>query len=458
MSCVQSIRILSVFGALCCGALGQETPPSNEELQRRVTEQDERIQKLESKQGSLGSPNGAVEEADWEVGYDKGFVFRSKDMEKNPFALRINGRMQFRYTNFTVDDDNHTNLGTRTSGTPVDVDSRSDFELERARLEFRGTFWDPRMHFYLNIDADTDDNHRAIFHDFWFNYEFSRAFDLHIGKAFVPGSREWIDGSTRTHLVDRSLATTFFRPDRTVGIWAIGEPTDGFHYRAMIGNGFNTTDLNTTQVNRDPVLSATVWFEPTGDFGKGYADIQAESDTRTRFGSSLTWARQDGASRAGVPIAESNFLRLDDGTRLTSLGAHRSDLTLLAIDGAVKSQGFSLHGEFYFRWLRRIQPNAPAPAGFQNHTNDSFGGYLGAGYMISPEEFEIVGQTSTVQGRYKDSWEYALGANYYINGDHSNKLSADITLLDGSPTSNSAPGYRIGDDGVMIRLQYQIAF
>ena len=52
---------------------------------------------------------------------------------------------------------------------------------------------------------DTDDNHRAVAQDFWFNYRFNDLVDLHVGKAFVPGSREWLDGALKMRLGDRSL-------------------------------------------------------------------------------------------------------------------------------------------------------------------------------------------------------------------------------------------------------------
>jgi hypothetical protein len=38
---------------------------------------------------------------------------------------------------------------------------------------------------------------------------------------------------------DRTMATTFFRPNFTGGIWALGEPLENLFYYALIGNGFN---------------------------------------------------------------------------------------------------------------------------------------------------------------------------------------------------------------------------
>ena len=454
-------RTLTALGLLTLSApaaLAQQTTEASA-TQQRMDAAEQRIQTLEASLAEMKKREELVPDAPsgYVAGYDKGFYIRSTD-PSNPFALRINGRMQFRYAGTNPDSDTYDNLGTAASGTPINLNKRSDFEIERGRLEFRGTGFDPRMHFYLNLDSDTDDNHVVIFHDFWFNYEFSDAFDLYAGKAFVPGSREWLSGSTSTHLIDRSMATSFFRPDRSLGVWAIGEPIEDVHYRVMLGNGFQTTDLDFDEVNDQPMVSGSFWWEPNGSFGSGYADLKAEEKVRTRFGTSGTFANENGTT-GGSPIAESNFLRLDDGTRLTSLGVDSFDVTLLAVDAALKVAGFSLAGEGYFRWIDDIGPTGAAPAGFPFSDNESYGGWVGAGYMIVPQKFDFQLRWSTVQGDFNDSDEYAAGVNYYVDGTHGNKVSLDLTWIDGgSPVSSSGPNFTVGQDGAMLRLQWQASF
>src|SRR5690606_31747544 len=131
-------------------------------------------------------------------------------------------------------------------------------------------------------------------HDFWINYRFGDLLNLYAGKAFVPGSREWLEGSTMMQLVDRSLATTFFRPDRSVGIWGIGELFENVYYRAMIGNGFNASDLRFDQVDNHLAYSASVWWQGIGDFGRGYSDLEWHEELAVRLGNSLTFAEQTG--------------------------------------------------------------------------------------------------------------------------------------------------------------------
>jgi len=416
--------------------------PTMQELLDRIDAQDKRIAAFEQHGGNTQGAAGS----DYGVDYKGGYRIFDRN---GPFQLRINGRMQFRYVGFDSDS------GGMTSATPND---RNDFEIERGRLEFRGTFLDGDTHFYINLDADTDDNHHVIFHDFWVNHEFSEGFDLYVGKAFFPGSRDWLSGSTRTHLADRSMATTFFRPDRTLGIWAIGEPIEDVHYRVMIGNGFNTTDLESatssgSQIDTKFAYAGSVWWDPLATYGKGYADLEQHEDLAVRIGATVTIAQeQDGQLPANQ---EADAIRLSDGSRLTSLMVESFDLKMGAFDAAMKYQGLSINSEMFWRELNSVSaPSMPTvPRSFYD-----WGGYVDVGYMLIPHKLEAVGRFSTVQGSIRDSHEYAGGFNWYVDGTHLNKLTCDASKLDGSPTSNSGPNYRVNDDGWLFRIQWQIAF
>ena len=388
--------------------------------------------------------------------YDGGFVMRPIDKSETPFEMKVRARMQFRYVGFSRD----TPTWTDNAGVTRPVEIRNDFEIERGRLEFIGFFFDPALQYYINIDADTDDNHDAKFHDFWVNYEFSDSFDLYVGKAFVPGSREWLGGSTRTHLADRSMSTTFFRPDRTIGVWAIGEPFEDWHYRIMIGNGFNTTDRKPSEVDDKFMYAGSFWWEPLGSFGKGFADLDHRDDLVVRFGTSIVYASQT-PHDDGRPQAEENFVRLSDGTRLIDPGAlapgvtvNEFDILLWAVDASAKFGGWGVHGEYYFRWIDNFDGTGGAIP-YDTLYTDGF--YLDVGKMIVHDRLELVGRISTVDGLFGDSWEYAGGVNWYLNGKHSNKITFDVTVLDGSPTRNSGPNFEAGMDGILYRLQWQAA-
>jgi hypothetical protein len=200
---------------------------------------------LDRRSGSLSSVGASntdlrpTQDVEYGVGYDAGFYLRPKDPERAPYEMVVNGRMQFRYVGFAREREFWVN----SAGDVIPISNASYFEIERGRLSFSGFMLDENFKYFINLDFDTDDADRVIMHDFWVNYEFSRAFDVYLGKAFVPGSRDWLNGALTMRFADRSLATTFFRPDRTTGIWVQGEPFDRRYYRMMVGDGFNTFGL-----------------------------------------------------------------------------------------------------------------------------------------------------------------------------------------------------------------------
>jgi hypothetical protein len=79
--------------------------------------------------------------------------------------------------------------------------------------------------------------------------------------------------------------------------------------------------------------------------------------------------------------------------------------------------------------------------------------------MVIPEHVELAARMSQIYGRFGDlGAEYAGGVNWFINGTHNWKLTLDTTRVKHSPAQNSAPGYRVGDDGVLVRGQLQVGF
>lgn len=87
------------------------------------------------------------------LGYDGGFYFNPDDPEKDPYSMKLNGRMQFRYIGFARSEPTWTN----SAGTVLPINNRSDFEIERGRLSFKGFILDPDLQYFINFDFDTDD-------------------------------------------------------------------------------------------------------------------------------------------------------------------------------------------------------------------------------------------------------------------------------------------------------------
>lgn len=393
------------------------------------------------------------------MGYEDGFYIRPDDPVNDPFSLRVNGRVQFRHTGFIRSADSWTD----SAGVTRRIIPRNDFEIERLRFVLQGNFIEPQLGYFLQLDGDTDENHRVDVLDFWINYELSEALVLHAGKAFIPGSRDWLHGDSRFRFADRSMATEFFRPDRGVGVWALGDLAENLHYRAMLANAFRASDLRSDQLDDRFAYAGSVWWDPLGDYGARplYSDLEWNESLVVRLGSSLSFARERGVDQADVPLAEENFLRLTDGTRLVAPGAlapgvtvNAFDLLLWTLDFAGKHRGFSWNGEYFFRWVSSLEGNGPLPLGhFFDH-----GFYAELGYFVVPEQWELIARTSQIYGEFGSAFEYSGGVNWFINGTNNLRLTIDVTRVIGVPVDSSGANYRAGDEGVMVRTQIQAAF
>jgi len=395
------------------------------------------------------------------VDYDRGLVFRPIDQKETPFELKVRIRLQSRYSAFSRDIKTYSNQGDADRGGPLFIENRNYFEIERSRIMFSGYVINPQTKYYISIDANTDNENQLQLWDFWLYREFTEEFRIYTGKGMVPGSRDWLNTSPRTHLADRSMATTFFRPGRSLGVWARGRMRNEFYYRIFIGNGMRSGNRAPSELDNHFMGAMTSWWEPWGDYGRGYADLANHDCPVIRLGHSFTYAKQSGKTD-GSTNDEQLYVRLSDGTRLITPGAlapgvtvNAFDTYLYSIDAALKYAGFSSNTEVFLRWLTEFG----TVGGAVPHSELMDRGFVtDVGYFVIPQRWEAVGRISHVDGFYGGSWEYAAGINYYVNGSHFNKFTFDVSVLDGSPAENGNANYFVGQDGVMFRFQYQVQF
>ena len=135
-----------------------------------------------------------------------------------------------------------------------------------------------------------------------------------------------------------------------MGIWAEGEYLENRYYRAMIGDGFNTTGrkTNATEIDGNFVYSGTTWWDVSGNHGRGYSDLEDHDNFAMEIGISFTCGQQDGPVPFEQPRIEQNLVRLADGTRVTTPDAifpgvtvDQYDIALWAVDAARKWHGWS---------------------------------------------------------------------------------------------------------------------
>lgn len=387
------------------------------------------------------------------AGYNNGIFLRLQE-QKQSFEIRTNLRSQFRVVSFSRQDESWTD----SAGVTREIESRQNFDIERLRLVFSGHAFTPELKYLVQLDGDTDSNNRLSAIDGWAAWHFSDLVELQFGKRKVPGTRNWMLGAFETRLADRPFANEFFRPSRTTGIWAVGDPTETTHYELMVGQGFNTEGLTPAETGNNFATAMTAWWNVIGDYGPNRpTDFEVHDDLAVRIGGS--WV----SSLEGTPgkqLEEADFLRLTDGTRVTDPGALAAgatvesfDVTLLALDAAFKYRGVSANAEYFWRSVTDLKANLPVPdVGLQH------GGYIEGGFFVLPKELELNSQFALVTGQTGSRTSYATGFSYFPRKSQYLKLTLDATLIDGSPVNSTGSDILVGDDGILVRAQCQVVF
>lgn len=436
--------------------LNEEQRSLAEKLQG-TTAADEASPSEEETSSTSPASTSASKESKFKVSYDDGFAISPNDSEQYPFKLKFNNQAQFRYTGFARD----VETWTDSAGNVSPVTNRSAFELTRGRAIVSGYAFAKELTYNLAIDYTTTSSTQLSFWNYWIAYEFNRGFSLFAGQTLVPGSREWLTPWLYTQGPDYSLATTFFRPSLSQGVWATGEPVDGLNYRVMLSNGFNTLGTNPRQLDTRMTLSGSVWLQPWGDYGAGFSDFEWHDDPAIRLGTSYTYSPIEG-QQGNPDLPENVDIRLSDGTLITQTGAlapgvtlNQYSVSLNAIDAGWKYRGVSINAEVFLRDLLSLHGDGPVP---QSSIFD-YGGYLQGGVFAIPQRLELYGRTSRITGDFGRGSEYAGGMNWFLLcGKQNLKLNIDAAWINDSPADQLRSGYRAGDSGLLLRTQIQFYF
>ena len=384
------------------------------------------------------------------------------DRARFPFLLKVDFIDQARYTNFARSVDSWID----SAGQKFPVYNRSVFENNRAWFQFNGYALDPRLRYNFTIFTSTANDSALVLG--WLSYEFSRAFDLSVGYWRVPGPREWNESFRYTLGADRTMATTFFRPSFSPGIWASGVLPGRLNYTVGGFNSFDPADQSAFRLGTNLTFASSVWWEPLGTFGLGVSDVENHDSPVVRFGSSFVVSReQNQFSGQTVNVVasgtnpEQTIVRLSDGTPLLLTGAlapgvtvNSFNLYLWSLDAAIKYRGLGISGEYFARWIQGFRADGPLPVEGLFDT----GGYAQGGYFVYRDRAELFSRASWVTGPYGSGSTYGGGLNWYPRGTRSWRITAEVNRVFHSPAQNILTGYRAGDSGSLFELQWLTDF
>lgn len=387
--------------------------------------------------------------------YDRGFVLISSPRPPSevPFLLRLNHVSQFKYTNtMAVDETFTTHLGVERT-----VQRRNDFQLTRDVFYFSGFAFSPRLDF--NILLYTSSATLSATAAGYVGYVFHEAFALRAGFFSLPSVRSLTGNYPFFHAIDRAMATNYFRPGFTQGIWANGEAS-GFNYIAMVGNSLNTLDISANKIDHNLAYSASVWYD-LNEFGKEYNDYEYHTAVALRLGGAFTFAREDRLSDLSLASPENNTTFISDGTLLFETGSLATDVTvnlanfyLLAIDAGIKYRGFTLNAEFFQRWLNDFDADGPLPLSRM----EDWGFEASAGYFVLKSKLETYARTSLVDGPFGTGVEAALGFHWYPAPTRWVWLTAEAIWIKDSPYGSILYVYSAGQTGFLFPVQFLLRF
>ncbi|EJL22622.1 hypothetical protein [Novosphingobium sp. AP12] len=411
--------------------------------------------------GALSSFGKPAEEARWGT-YEggKGLVVARTDQGELDFATFAYAR----YLNGKDLDKTYTDSFGRTSN----IDRRHDVQLQKITLNFKGWLFDPnfRYLFYAWTSNTNQGLGAQVVLGGYLSYRFNDAISVAAGIGSLPSTRTTNWNFPNWLRVDnRTMADEFFRASYTSGIWAWGEIAPGLKYRAMIGNNLSQLGVDATQLdNGFNTLSGALWWMPTtGEYGpaEGFGDFEHHDDIATLFGVHMTHSREDAQSQPGTESFENSQIRLSDGTLLfgadpfmTGGRVRKATYDMLAVNAGFKYRGFSLDGEYYFRWISDLDTVGVVPVsklydnGFQ----------LQGSAMVIPEKLQAYASGSMIFGQYGDPWDLGLGLNWYPFDRREVRLNAQALYMDKSAIGYTSVPYAVGGKGWVFSTDVVLAF
>jgi hypothetical protein len=412
--------------------------------------------------GDASAPQASTEAPANEDRYRDGIiVWENPEGARVPFMLRFNNNTQIRYLNTLDSKDTFSDH----LGVTREVHNRNDVTVNRSMFILAGYMFDPKLQYSLTVWTSAGAASIVVAGNI--GWRFNKGFTLTGGYTGVPGSRSLVSTFPFFQPTDRSMADNFFRPGFTQGVWASGEPVKGLNYLGFVGNGLNTLNITANKIDTNLLLAGSVWWEPLGSYsepGKSwqmYDDYFASPKTRIRLGTSFTRSREDRFSEIDQSSPDNTSIYNSDGVLAFSTGAFAPGVTLQeatyrmwAIDGGLKKSGFSVNGQYYFRWVNDFEADGPLPLA----STFDHGFELSTGQFIVPKTLVLYARGSKVFGEFGSPYEYAGGFKWYFLPTERLWMTGELMRVHRAPYSGAFTPYTAGMNGWVPMLQTVLAF
>jgi hypothetical protein len=353
---------------------------------------------------------------------------------------------------------------TDALGNTKSVQERQDVQLLKLQIKFLGWMLSPKLRYFLyawTSNANQGQGAQVVLAGN-LQYTFNKYFTLGGGIRSLPGTRS-VEGNFPfwMNVDSRHIADEFMRPSYTSGLWATGNITDKLKYQAMVGNNMSTLGVPASRLDNgfNTVSTALIWF-PTGDFekgfsGQGWGDFEHHEQFSTRLAVHFSRSNENKESQPDSEQFENTQLRLSDGTVIFTPGLFAPGVTITdaryrmtTVDGGFKYRGFSLEGEYFWRWLddfKFLETVTPEilqglPRRLFDH---SFQAYMGF---------------SKIFGQFGQPRDFRVGANFFPFKNKVVRWNNEALYLYKSPVGYTSVPYPIGGKGWVFHSSMELAF
>jgi phosphate-selective porin OprO/OprP len=402
------------------------------------------------------------------AGYDKGFFLRSSD---NQFLMKVNGRMQFRWTHYA------TRARNRYLAPRLERDDRTGFDVRRLRLVISGHAYTPDLTYLVETMADSPTSYDPMLLYAWVNYRFIDEFQFRGGLMQLAGTRATFQSSANMQFADYPTVDFAFTSWTGVGarFWGQLFKKRVEYYldvvNSLVGpNNRTITPDGARELDNNPAIAfRAVWHalgeNPTTDF-VDWGDVSYHENPALDLGFHYLFNDDQGDLQTSRIVFKRRSV-LDGGFGVTTTNG--CQINQFGWDAAFKYRGFSISGEYFLRIVdpRRAWRQPFAPVWLltgEESTVANHGAYVQTGYFLPipglERKLEVVARIqglSTNIGGTEGTWSYGGGVNYYMEGNKV-KLQAEVEKISEVPLSANSVMAEVNDDALIFRVQLQVAF
>ena len=355
-------------------------------------------------------------------------------------------------------------------GNVKGVQRRQDVQLQKLQMKFLGWVLNPKLRYFLY--AWTSNANQGLGAQVVLagnlQYTFNKYITLGGGIRSLPGTRS-VEGNFPfwTNVDSRHIADEFFRPSYTSGIWAMGNITDRVKYITMLGNNMSTLGVPASRMDNglNTWSNALIWF-PTGDFeqgfsGQGWGDFEHHKTFSTRLAFHYTRSDENKESQPNSEQFENTQIRLSDGTVIFTPDIFGKGVTvedvryqMSTVDAGFKYKGFSLEGEYYWRFLDNFR--GINTEGIPNQFDHGF--QMQGTAMLMPKTLQAYVGYSKIFGNYGQPYDFRFGTNWFPYKNKVLRWNTEALYLYKSPVGYTSVAYPVGGRGWVFNTSVELAF